>query len=89
MKRVHLFIFGQVQGVFFRAYIQDKAYELGLAGWARNTQDGRVEAVFEGEKEKLDKIVSWCQKGPAAARVVAVEIVWEKSQDEKGFEIRY
>ena len=87
-RRVHLFISGQVQGVFFRAHTATKAQKLGLAGWVRNTADGRVEAVFEGEKEKLAKIIRWCQKGPPVGRVEAIEMVWEKNQGEKRFEVR-
>jgi len=88
-KRLHLFIAGRVQGVFFRAYTQSKAHELGLSGWVRNTADGRVEAVFEGEEERLEPMISWCREGPAAAKVEKVEMFWEKPEKIKGFKIRY
>ncbi|RLF60052.1 MAG: acylphosphatase, partial [Thermoplasmata archaeon] len=51
-SRVHVYISGKVQGVFFREYTRRKAKNLGIKGWVRNLPDGRVEAIFEGEKEK-------------------------------------
>jgi acylphosphatase len=75
--RVHLVITGRVQGVWFRANTQKKAKGLELKGWVKNLSDGRVEAVFEGEKEKVDKIIEWCKKGPSFARVDEVKILWE------------
>jgi acylphosphatase len=72
MKRVHAFISGRVQGVFFRAETQRAAIGFNLAGWVRNTADGRVEAVFEGEDENVDKMIAWCHIGPPAARVEKV-----------------
>ncbi len=75
--RVHVFVSGKVQGVFFRSGTQNKAEELGLAGWARNLSDGRVEAVFEGEEAMVNKMVEWCWKGPDYARVAGVEVIPE------------
>jgi len=89
MKRVHLFISGQVQGVFFRAYTQAEAKKLGLSGWVKNTNDNRVETVFEGQKAALDKIIQWCHLGSPSAKVEKVEVVWEKAEGLEGFEIRY
>jgi acylphosphatase len=88
-KRLHLFITGQVQGVFFRAYSQAKAHQLGLSGWVRNLPDGRVEMVIEGEPAILEKMLNWCYQGPPRAKVEKIEMVWEKSQGEKEFKIRY
>ena len=70
--RKHVLIKGWVQGVFFRATLQDRAYELGITGWVRNNYDGSVEAVFEGEIENVEKIVKWCQRGPRGAVVKEV-----------------
>lgn len=56
--RAHIFVSGRVQGIFFRSSTQKKARELGLTGWVRNLQDGRVEAVFEGEKDKIEKMIN-------------------------------
>jgi acylphosphatase len=88
--RVHIFVSGRVQGVFFRENTRRLAKSLGIKGWVRNLADGRVKAVFEGEKESLQKMVDWAKKGPALARVNGVEISWEKYQAEFiDFEIRY
>ncbi len=78
IRRAHLFISGLVQGVFFRATTREKARELGLGGWVRNLRDGRVEAVFEGEEDKVRDIISWCYHGPPGARVSGVEVMWEE-----------
>ena len=58
----HVYVHGRVQGVFFRATTRDKAIALGVKGWVRNCLDGSVEAVFEGEKDIVEKIVNWCKK---------------------------
>jgi len=88
--RVHLIISGFVQGVFFRSNTQEKAKEIGIFGWVRNLGDGRVEAVFEGEKERVEKIIGWAKRGPERARVENVEIKWEEYKGEfEDFEIRY
>lgn len=90
MDRVYLKISGRVQGVFFRANTQAKAVELGITGWVRNSEDGSVEVTAEGEKNILEKLISWCQVGPPAGKVTKVEVVWEKATGEfKSFSIRY
>ncbi len=67
----------------------DKAGELGLAGWVRNLDDGRVEAVFEGDTENVKKMVNWCGKGPQYARVEDVEVIPEQYKGEfSGFTLR-
>ncbi|MCZ7627548.1 MAG: acylphosphatase [Candidatus Methylomirabilota bacterium] len=87
--RAHVVISGWVQGVCYRAYTVDEASAAGIAGWVRNTADGRVEAVFEGEKSAVEAMIAWCHKGPSAARVSNVEVVWSEPQGEQGFGIRY
>jgi acylphosphatase len=88
--RCHIFVSGKVQGVFFRQNTLERAKTLGLKGWVRNTQDGRVEAIFEGEKEKVEKILEWVKSGPPLARVENVEIRFEDFKGEfDDFEIRY
>lgn len=88
--RAHVFVNGRVQGIFFRANTQEQATRLGVSGWVRNTRDGRVEAVFEGEREKVDGMLKFCRKGPPGARVSDVEVKWE---DYRGgfseFQVRY
>jgi acylphosphatase len=90
MKRVHVFISGRVQGVFFREYTRRKAEELGVKGWVRNLPDGRVEAVFEGEDEAVDAIVKWCWEGSPYSNVSNVEAMEEEYTGEfERFEIRW
>ena len=76
-SRVHIFVSGKVQGVFFRSSTKYMAEKLGLSGWVRNLADGRVEAIFEGNKEAVEKMVGWCRKGPEYARVTGIEVVAE------------
>lgn len=88
--RAHVFISGAVQGVFFRSNTRRKALEFGVRGWVRNLFDGRVEAVFEGDEEAVEKMIEWCHRGPPWAVVEKVEVRWEEPKEElKGFEIRY
>jgi acylphosphatase len=72
MKRIHVYISGIVQGVFFRAATRCAAADFNLTGWVRNMDNGRVEAVLEGEDVEVDKMIAWCKVGPPAARVEKV-----------------
>jgi acylphosphatase len=85
IARAHVVVKGRVQAVFFRAEIRDRAQSLGLAGWVRNNPDGSVEAVFEGDRERIESIVAWCRKGPALAEVADVAVDWVEPQNESGF----
>jgi len=77
-----------VQGVLFRREITSLARRLGLTGWVRNLPDGRVEALAEGDKEKLDELIRFCQIGPSGARVKNVGVDWSASKGEfRGFKI--
>lgn len=88
--RAHVYVSGRVQGVFFRSETQDIAMRYEVTGWVRNLPDGRVEAVFEGEKEKVDKLVEFCRRGPLGAGVANVEVSWETYTSEfQNFKIRY
>ena len=87
--RAHVWIAGRVQGVAFRAYTIDEASARRVTGWVRNTPDGRVEAVFEGERAVVEAMIAWCRKGPPAARVNSVEVTWEEPKGERGFTVRY
>jgi len=73
MKRLHIVISGRVQGVAFRAATREKARVLNLTGWVRNLKDGRVEAVLEGEDDKVDLMRHWCEHGPPLAMVTGVD----------------
>jgi len=81
-KRVHVWISGRVQGVFYRAYTQDAARTHGVNGWVRNLPDGRVEAVFEGDARAVDAMVQWCHRGSPMSRVDRVEVQEEPYQGE-------
>ncbi len=73
-RRVHVFIEGRVQGVFFRQYMKEAAQKEKVTGWVRNLPDGRVEAVFEGDDHAVRKMIEWCHKGSPASRVDEVEV---------------
>lgn len=75
---LHLKVFGRVQGVFFRAFVQDVANRLNLTGWVKNCTDNSVEIFAEGEKEKLRQFLEVCRKGPSGARVENIEMTWEE-----------
>jgi acylphosphatase len=75
--RAHVVVEGRVQGVFFRYHTRETAMQLGVNGWVRNRRDGRVEAVFEGDKEKINQMIQWCHLGPAEAKVTEVLLDWE------------
>ena len=90
MERAHVFVSGKVQGVYFRATTREEARERGVTGWVRNLDDGRVEAVFEGERGDVESMVEFCHEGSPAARVKDVEVEWEDATGGfGGFEIRY
>ena len=78
--RVHVVIEGRVQGVFFRASTRDEARARGLTGWVRNRPDGRVEAVFEGDRQVVENMLVWCRKGPPYAYVDQIDIDWQPCQ---------
>ena len=74
MKRVKIIVSGCVQGVFFRVFIKDKAASLGLTGYVRNTENGKVEAVVEGHETKIKELIDLCKQGPPEADVKKVEV---------------
>lgn len=88
--RAHVLIGGRVQGVFFRSETRHEANKLNVKGWVRNLQDGKVEAVFEGEEQAVKELVEFCKRGPPAARVTQLNVDWENYTGEfKSFEMRY
>ncbi len=90
MARAQVFISGRVQGVFYRAYTRDQARMRGLSGWVRNLPDGRVYAVFEGDREKIESMLAWCRQGPEYAAVDEVETEWLPYQGEfEDFSVAY
>jgi len=88
--RAHIVIRGRVQGVFYRSFTQGVARSLGLSGWVRNMHDGSVEAVFEGEKKKIEEGIRQLRQGPPYARVDDLETEWQPFSGEfAGFSMRY
>lgn len=88
--RAHVLIGGRVQGVFFRSETRHEANKLNVKGWVRNLQDGKVEAVFEGEEQAVKELIEFCKQGPPAARVTQLDVDWENYTGEfKSFEMRY
>jgi acylphosphatase len=86
--RAHVTVSGRVQGVNFRANARERARTIGVYGWVRNLDDGRVEAVFEGPRAAVSRLVSWCYGGPSHAQVDHVEVKWERPTGcENGFTI--
>ncbi len=86
-ERAHVYVAGQVQGVNFRGATQEEAERLGLNGWVRNLQDGRVEAVFEGEPEAVRRMIGWCHSDRSGAEVHATSVYQETpSRDLINFE---
>jgi acylphosphatase len=90
LARAQVFISGRVQGVFYRARTRDQALARGLTGWVRNLPDGRVAAVFEGDREQIEAVLAWCRTGPSYAAVDEVHIDWQPHRGEfADFSIRY
>jgi acylphosphatase len=87
MRRVRVYISGQVQGVFFRTSCADRAEELGLSGWVRNVEGGGVEAVFEGTESAVEEMLTWCREGPPLARVDRIGSVDEAPTGGSGFRV--
>ena len=88
MIRRRVVVHGHVQGVFFRDSVQRLATRAGVAGWARNTGEGTVEAVFEGEEHAVERLVAFCREGPRGARVDRVDVGAEDAEGLAGFSIR-
>lgn len=83
MPTIQLIIKGKVQGVFYRASAKEKAEDLGLTGWVKNTPEGYVEIMATGEMDVLERFITWCKKGPSRAIVTEVQL---QSVNEKKFD---
>jgi len=88
VTRRRVVVAGRVQGVFFRDTTRRRAEAVGVAGWVRNTTDGTVEAVFEGEPAAVEEMVDFCRNGPGRAEVSSVEVTEEEPEGLTRFEIR-
>jgi acylphosphatase len=86
--RRRLVVEGRVQGVFFRESCRREAERAGVAGWARNLDDGRVEVVLEGPATGVEQVAAWCRSGPRSAVVTAVQVVEEEPEGLTGFRSR-
>jgi acylphosphatase len=87
VQRRRVIVQGHVQGVFFRETTRRRALSASVAGWVRNAPDGSVEAVFEGEREAVDRLVAFMQEGPRGARVDWVDVVNEEPEGLEGFAV--
>lgn len=88
--RARIFVRGLVQGVGFRWSMQQMARRFGVRGWVRNLPDGRVEAVIEGRRDRVEMLIEWAKRGPSGAEVWSVDIYWERYKGEfDDFYIRY
>jgi len=87
--RRHVFVSGNVQGVFFRYEARERARLRGVSGWVRNLPDGRVEAVFEGPEDAVEAMVAWCREGPRGAEVTDVEAIAQDPEGVEGFDVRH
>lgn len=86
-KSVRLYISGIVQGVFFRGFIKENAERLGIKGFVRNLEDGRVEIFIEGNFDEVKKMIEICKKGPKHSEIKNVEEKQERFQDFKSFKV--
>jgi acylphosphatase len=85
--RRRIVVHGYVQGVFFRDTVRRRALADGVAGWVRNNRDGTVEAVFEGEPDAVERLVTSCRQGPRGARVDRVEVFDEQPESLVAFRV--
>jgi acylphosphatase len=83
-----LVIRGRVQGVGYRYSMVEAAYDFGVVGWVRNTREGTVEAVVQGDGAAVEGIIGWCRQGPPHSRVTSVDVVDEPVGLHHGFEQR-
>lgn len=87
--RAHVYVSGRVQGVYYRASTRDAAGQHGIDGWVRNLDDGRVEAVFEGDEDAVENMCAWCETGSQAANVDSVDVTMEEPAGIDGFQVKW
>jgi acylphosphatase len=80
-------VHGLVQGVFFRDSCRREAQRAGVSGWVRNQSDGTVEALFEGPKDGVERMLEWVRRGPPYAQVERVDVIDEEPTGRTGFAI--
>ncbi len=86
----HVFVSGFVQNVGYRQFVKEIARQIGLTGWVKNMPDGRVEALFSGSKDKIEKATEQVWKGPFLSEVKSVDVEWSENSHSSfnTFEIR-
>ena len=89
MKHLNIYVYGKVQGVFFRHHTNLKAQALGLKGFVKNQDDGSVYIEVEGKENLLQDFLEWCKYGPDAASVDRVDVQKGVVQSFSTFEILY
>ncbi len=89
MISVHVRVSGRVQGVFYRAFTKERAAELGIKGWVQNIPGGGVEAVLEGERNKIGELLKLMKSGPSGAMILGMELSELECKGYQDFEIRY
>ena len=89
MKRVHIILSGDIQGIGFRYFISSKAKSLGINGWVKNLEYDKVEAIFEGNDDNVKEILDSCVRGHSLAKIKNIKINKEDFKDEKEFKIRW
>ncbi len=89
MDRAHVIFVGHVQGIYFRAFVKENAEKLGVNGWVRNLANGDVEAVFEGEKNRIEELIEICRTTHPLANVAEVKVTWEKPENLNKFIIKH
>ena len=81
--RAHIFVKGRVQGVGFRAHVEYHARQIGgLTGWVRNVGYNTVEAIADGERENVERLIEMMKQGPSMSRVDESTVEWEESTGE-------
>ncbi len=86
-RRMTALVKGEVQGVGYRRFVQRRAQDLGLAGFAENLTDGKVEVVAEGQTDALESLLHWLRRGPPHAQVREVEVQYAETTGLAGFHI--
>jgi len=87
MRRVHVIVAGDVQGVGYRYTMRIVAREVGVGGWVRNLADGTVEAEVEGTDAQVDEVLAWMAEGPPGSRVANATVTDAAATGERGFEV--
>ncbi len=90
INQVKVIVTGRVQGVFYRDHTRQAANETGVTGYVKNLPDGSVEAVFQGDQEKIDRMIEWCRRGSPSSVVTNVKVIPDPGlPDFSSFKISY